>query len=306
MQMTSSSTRGRGSYTPRGGAAARQQIMPRLQLLDDEDDGVTCRMCLQPFWYKSQLHDHLKAVHSISDPERYEKEEREKKLRRLREEQHRIAMAQRGRGGNPGGLVRGRGGMLMRGRGGPGGTPLRGGMKRPMQAPGPKPSFQYNDGSFICDLCQKKFSDGNDMVTHWKLHVKQYKATAGNSAAGSPSSASGSPSPGGRGRGRPAGSRGSGRGRGRGAARPRVRNTSGDVVKVARRDKGKPRWTAYLLWSTRRYSILFSKIKVLVGLFRALFLSRKKHFFDFYLAKKNHLFFAWRKKCLFSDHGNTI
>ena len=61
------STRGRN----RGGA--RQQIMPRLQLLNDEDDGVTCRMCLQPFWYKSQLHDHLKSMHSITDPERYEK-----------------------------------------------------------------------------------------------------------------------------------------------------------------------------------------------------------------------------------------
>ena len=64
------STRGsRGSYGPRGGGA-RQQIMPRLSLLDDEDDGVTCRMCLQPFWYKSQLHDHLKSTHSISEPER--------------------------------------------------------------------------------------------------------------------------------------------------------------------------------------------------------------------------------------------
>ena len=90
--------------------------MPRLQLLDDEDDGVTCRMCLQPFWYKSQLHDHLKSTHSITDPERYEKEEREKKLRRLREEQHRMALAQRGRGGGPGGpMIRGRGGTMIRG-----------------------------------------------------------------------------------------------------------------------------------------------------------------------------------------------
>ena len=72
--------------------------MPRLALLDDEDDGVTCRMCLQPFWYKSELFEHLKTLHSISDPERYEKEEREKKLRRLREDQQRMAMAQRGRG----------------------------------------------------------------------------------------------------------------------------------------------------------------------------------------------------------------
>jgi hypothetical protein len=40
---------------------------------------------------------------------------------------------------------------------------------------GPKPSFQYRDGSFICDLCKKSFSDGNDMVAHWKSHVKNQK-----------------------------------------------------------------------------------------------------------------------------------
>ena len=41
------STRGRGSSNYGRGGHARTQIMPRLQLLDDEDDGVTCRMCLQ-------------------------------------------------------------------------------------------------------------------------------------------------------------------------------------------------------------------------------------------------------------------
>merc|ERR1712008_580761 len=94
-------------------------------------------MGLQPFWYKSQLHDHLKSTHSISEPERYEKEEREKKLRRLREDQQRMAMAQRGRGG-------------MMQRGGPmagGGMLSRGGIKRPLQGhTGPRPSFQYRDG----------------------------------------------------------------------------------------------------------------------------------------------------------------
>merc|ERR1712226_1287682 len=146
------STRGRGASTFGNRGGARQQIMPRLQvtkLLDDEDDGVTCRMCLQPFWYKSQLHDHLKSTHSITDPERYEKEEREKKLRRLREEQHRMALAQRGGGGpgGPGGMIRGRGGTMIRGRGGV--MISRGGVRRPMTT-GPRPSFQYRDGSFIC------------------------------------------------------------------------------------------------------------------------------------------------------------
>merc|ERR1712083_923457 len=77
-----------------------------------------------------------------------------------------------------GGAVRGRGGMMMRGRGG-----LRPGMPgRPMPT-GPRPSFQYRDGAFICDLCKKSFSDGNDMVAHWKSHVKQQAKTMRGSAA---------------------------------------------------------------------------------------------------------------------------
>ena len=47
---------------------SRTQIMPRLSLLDDEDDGLTCRLCLQPFWYKARLIDHLKETHSIAEP----------------------------------------------------------------------------------------------------------------------------------------------------------------------------------------------------------------------------------------------
>ena len=74
-----------------------------------------------------------------------------------------MAMAQRGRGGmmGRGGMIRG--GPMMRGRGG---MMMRGGLKRPGMGPhtGPRPSFQYRDGSFICDLCKKSFSDGNDMV----------------------------------------------------------------------------------------------------------------------------------------------
>jgi hypothetical protein len=254
------STRGRGAYGSRGGGGnsggPRQQIMPRLQLLDDEDDGVTCRMCLQPFWYKSQLHDHLKSTHSISDPERYEKEEREKKLRRLREEQHRMAMSQRGRGGGSGGgggggsssgAVRGRGGMMIRGRGGV--MISRGGVRRPMPAhTGPRPSFQYRDGSFICDLCKKSFSDGNDMVTHWKSHVKQQR-TGGGGGGGEGSSKDAAGRRVSRGRGRPAGSSATTPSRGRGRAK---RGKAAKEEKAPRKDKGRPRWTAYLLWSTRR------------------------------------------------------
>ena len=53
--------------------------MPRLQLLDDEDDGLTCRLCLQAFWYRDHLNEHLKDAHSIVDPSKYEREEREKR-----------------------------------------------------------------------------------------------------------------------------------------------------------------------------------------------------------------------------------
>merc|ERR1719510_2346794 len=138
--------------------------------------------------------------------------------------------------GSPG-MMRGRGGVMLS-RGSAGG-------KRPMQSTGPRPSFQYRDGSFICDLCKKSFSDGNDMVTHWKSHVKQQRASmASGSTPGSGSS---------RGRGRPPGKRTGepappgGRSRGRGRGR---RASSGE--KKERKDKGRPRWTAYLLWSTRR------------------------------------------------------
>ncbi len=40
------STRGRGAGRPPM-RQQQQQIMPRLQLLEEEDDGLTCRMCLQ-------------------------------------------------------------------------------------------------------------------------------------------------------------------------------------------------------------------------------------------------------------------
>lgn len=214
----------------------RQQLLPpRLQLLDDEDDGVTCRMCLQAFWYKNQLLEHLKTNHSITDPDRYEREEREKKLRRRREEQQRHIMAKRQRMAAAQGRL-GRGGANRLGK---------------VAIPGPRPSFQYREGAFICDLCKKSFSDGNDMVSHWKLHVKKQRqldaARAATEEGGSRGRGRSDYSPPRRGRGRGRGYRssrgrpisGSSAGRGRGRGR-------------GRRDKGKPRWTAYLVWSTRR------------------------------------------------------
>ncbi len=189
-------------------------------------------MLFQPFWYKNELHDHLKSTHSISDPDRYEREEREKKIRRIREEQQRMAIAKQQRMGGRGrgvsimsrgvGTIRG----AMRGRGG--GIPPPG----RLGPAGPRPSFQYRDGSFICDLCKKSFSDGNDMVAHWKSHVKQQQGDKRYAD---------------RGPGRPAKTHMTSHGR------PITKKQAGRRSrKAARKDKGRPRWTAYLIWSTRR------------------------------------------------------
>ena len=147
-------------------------------------------MCLASYWYKAELLDHLKTVHSINEPDKYEKEEREKKMRRMREEQQRIIMAKKQREERERRLREVKYG---RGRG----VRLPGGLRS--SGPGQRPSFQYRDGAFICDLCKEKFSDGNDMVTHWKSHVKKQQADMMRTGRG-------------RGRGRPGGM---GRGRGR-------------------------------------------------------------------------------------------
>lgn len=158
---------------------------------------MTCRLCLASYWYKAEIHEHLKTVHSIADPEKYDKEEKEKKMRRMREEQQRIMLAKKQREERE---RRMRGGYGGRGRGNtPGTIKLTSPGARPSQTPGQRPSFQYRDGAFICDLCKESFSDGNDMVTHWKSHVKKQQADAARSGRGRPR---GRPPT--RGRGRPA------------------------------------------------------------------------------------------------------
>lgn len=207
----------------------RQQVMPRLQILDDEDDGLTCRMCLASYWYKAELLEHLKTVHSITEPDKYEKEEREKKMRKMREEQQRIIMAKKQREERERRLReakygRGRGSIRLPG----------GGLRS--TGPGQRPSFQYRDGAFICDLCKESFSDGNDMVTHWKSHVKKQQADMMKGGRG-------------RGRGRP-----SIRGRGRPSLEKEASSDSSEDSSGGKKKKkkGMPRWTAYLLWSTRK------------------------------------------------------
>lgn len=231
--------------------------MPRIQILEDEDDGLTCRLCLASYWYKTEIHEHLKTVHNITDPEKYDREEKEKKLRRIKEEQQRSSLAKKQREERERKL---REAKFGKSRGGT--IKLTSPGARPQQTPGARPSFQYRDGAFICDLCKESFSDGNDMVTHWKSHVKKQQAESKSLSAV------------GRGRGRGRGRGGGGRGRpplvrressdsnDRGKTSTKRDSSSGeDDDKSAsssgrksgkRGDKGKPRWTAYLLWSTRK------------------------------------------------------
>ena len=39
-----------------------------------------------------------------------------------------------------------------------------------------RPSYQYLDGRFICDLCKMSFSDGMDLNLHSKFHLQQAAA----------------------------------------------------------------------------------------------------------------------------------
>jgi len=219
-----------------GGSAAKQPVVQRVDLTEEEDDGLTCRLCLASYWYKTEMFEHYKSVHSIADPVKYDKEEKDKRMKKIKENQHRFNQAKKQRDDKDRkSLQRGRGMIKLTS---PGARPT-------LQAPGQRPSFQYRDGAFICDLCKESFSDGNDMVTHWKSHVKKQQEVGGFSR---------------------------GRGKGRGRGRPRRRSSSSSTGRRFKRsrsssdssaervvrnrgkrgDKGKPRWTAYLLWSTRK------------------------------------------------------
>ena len=172
-----------------GSAANKQPVVQRVDLTEEEDDGLTCRLCLASYWYKTEMFEHYKTVHSIADPVKYDKEEKDKRMKKIKENQHRFNLTKRQRDEKNKLLQRGRGMIKLTS---PGARPTP-------QSPGQRPSFQYRDGAFICDLCKESFSDGNDMVTHWKSHVKKQQEVGGY---------------------------GKGRGRGRGRGRPRRRSSS--------------------------------------------------------------------------------
>ena len=215
---------------------------PLMVVDDDEDDGLTCRLCMASYWYKTEMYEHYKSVHSITDPAKYDKEEKDKRMKKVKEEQHRFNMIKRQKEERERKMMQKRGRMIK----------LTSSGARQSQSQSQRPSFQYRDGAFICDLCKESFSDGNDMVTHWKSHVKKQQVE--NFARGRGR---------GRGRGRPQVRRRSSSdeiGSGRAGRRKRRRSSSAssDDRPVRSRkgggkaEKGKPRWTAYLLWSTRK------------------------------------------------------
>ena len=37
---------------------------------------------------------------------------------------------------------------------------------------GSRPAFQFDEGNFECDLCEKTFASGIDMVKHWKEEMR--------------------------------------------------------------------------------------------------------------------------------------
>ena len=88
-QLASQATRGRGSWRgrPRGRGAGRpptaknipRKVEPSVAKADtfeDDDDDLTCRICLSSFWYRTQVLEHLGKTHSVKDPEAFIKERR--------------------------------------------------------------------------------------------------------------------------------------------------------------------------------------------------------------------------------------
>ena len=72
-------SRGRGAgrppnNTPRKVEAAVAKV--DTPSFDDDDDDLTCRVCLSSFWYRTQLIEHLEKTHSVKDPEAFLNEKR--------------------------------------------------------------------------------------------------------------------------------------------------------------------------------------------------------------------------------------
>ena len=74
-------SRGRGAGRPPGANNIPRKVESAVAKvdtpsLDDDDDDLTCRVCLSSFWYRTQLLEHLEKSHSVKDPDAYLKEKR--------------------------------------------------------------------------------------------------------------------------------------------------------------------------------------------------------------------------------------
>ena len=72
--------RGRGAGRP---PSSNNSVVRKVEVvkadtlsLEDDDDDLTCRICMSSFWYKSQIVEHLSKTHSVKDPEAFIKEKR--------------------------------------------------------------------------------------------------------------------------------------------------------------------------------------------------------------------------------------
>ena len=89
-QLAAAQARGRGRGRPRGRGAGRppssnNSVVRKVEVvkadtlsLEDDDDDLTCRICMSSFWYKSQIVEHLSKTHSVKDPEAFIKEKRQR------------------------------------------------------------------------------------------------------------------------------------------------------------------------------------------------------------------------------------
>ena len=75
-------SRGRGvgrpsnNTTPRKVESVVAKVDKTPSMFDDDDDDLTCRVCLSSFWYRTQLLEHLQKTHSVKDPDAYLQEKK--------------------------------------------------------------------------------------------------------------------------------------------------------------------------------------------------------------------------------------
>ena len=52
-------------------AAARKSVTSNPLFKDEDDEDLTCTMCLSSFWYRTELIEHMKSTHNVEKPEKH-------------------------------------------------------------------------------------------------------------------------------------------------------------------------------------------------------------------------------------------